>query len=112
LEDILWPMNANQLMNSPARSLDRNRLLFREGKVRVKKPNDPVERIKVGVGVALLATLTGCVGFVGGGRGGVVFVPPPPPEVVLFGGGYERGHDVHVDSHRGFESRREEHERH
>jgi hypothetical protein len=57
-----------------------------------------------GLGMALLAALTGCVGYVDGGYyGGPVVVPGP--DVYFYGGGYERGHDVRVYSHRGFESR-------
>jgi hypothetical protein len=64
--------------------------------------NDVAGRIKIGLGIALLAILTGCVGYVDGG-GGVVAVPGP--DVTIFGGGFERGHDVHYYSHRGEESR-------
>jgi hypothetical protein len=77
---------------------------FREGKVRMNKANTPVDRIKLGLGIALLAALTGCVGYVDGGYyGGTVVVPGP--DVYFYGGGYERGRDVHVYSHRGYESR-------
>ena len=69
----------------------------------VNKANGPVDRIKMGLGIALLAALMGCVGYVGGGYGGAVVVPEP--DVYLFGGGYERGRDVHAYSHRGSESR-------
>lgn len=51
------------------------------------------------LGAVLLLTLTGCVGFVGGGYGGGVVVAQP--DVVLFGGGYDNGHDVHDYSQRG-----------
>jgi hypothetical protein len=51
--------------------------------------------------VAILTIFTGCVGFVGPGGGGAVIVGPP----VVFGGDYDRGHDVHDYSHRGYESR-------
>ena len=72
----------------------------------MNKTNNPVDRIKIAMGIALLAALTGCVGFVGGGYRGEVVVPGPP-DVFLFGGGFdhERGRDVHVESHRGYESR-------
>jgi hypothetical protein len=65
----------------------------------------PVDRVAIALGVALLAVLTGCLGFVGGGGdyGGEVVVPGP--DVYLFGGGYDRGRDVRDFSHRGFESR-------
>ena len=69
----------------------------------MNKPNGPVERIKIGLGIALLAAATGCVGGyvgVGGGYGGTVVVDP------LFGGGiYDRGGDVRGYSHRGAVSR-------
>jgi hypothetical protein len=80
---------------------------FREGKFRLNKTNGPVNRIKIGLGIALLATLTGCIGFVGGDGG-------------YYGGGgwwddggwrggggrgYDRGHDVHGYSDRGAASR-------
>jgi hypothetical protein len=68
-----------------------------------KKTEGRIDRIKIGMGAAALAVLTGCVGYVGGGYGGEVVVPGP--DVVIFGGGFERGHDVHEYSHRGFESR-------
>ena len=78
---------------------------FREGKIRMNKTNDPVNRIKIGLGIALLATLTGCVGWVdgGGGYGGVVVAPEP--DFYFFGGGYDRGRDVHGYSQRGSASR-------
>jgi len=78
---------------------------FREGKIRMNKTNDPVNRIKIGLGIALLATLTGCVGWVdgGGGYGGVVVAPEP--DFYFFGGGYDRGRDVHGYSDRGAASR-------
>jgi hypothetical protein len=70
----------------------------------LNKPNGPVDRIKIGLGIALLASLTGCVGYVDGGYyGGPVVVPGP--SVYFWGGDYDRGRDVHVYSHRGVESR-------
>jgi hypothetical protein len=72
----------------------------------MNKPNGWFNRIKSGLGIALLAALTGCVGgYVGvdGGYGGTVVVPVVDP---LFGGGfYDRGRDVHDYSHRGAVSR-------
>jgi hypothetical protein len=55
--------------------------------------------------IALFGGLSGCVGYVGDGGGGVVAVDTGP-DVYLFGGGrgYDRGHDVHDYSHRGFVS--------
>ncbi len=60
--------------------------------------------------MALVLTITGCVGYVDGGYVGPVVVDPEP-DVFIFGGGYERGHDVHGWSHRGGESRGEAHGR-
>lgn len=76
-----------------------------DGRVPMHKPNSAVDLIKVGLGIALLAAVTGCVGYVDGGYGATVVVPGPP-DVVFYGGPYyERGRDVHEYSHRGFESR-------
>ena len=61
------------------------------------------QKINIGLGIALLAALTGCVGYVDGGYGGEVVAPGP--DVYFFGGGYERGRDVHDYSHRGVVSR-------
>ena len=69
----------------------------------MNKANGPIDRIKIGLGIALLAALTGCVGFVGGGYGGAVVVPEP--DVYFWGGDYDRGRDVHVYSQRGVTSR-------
>ena len=42
--------------------------------------NESHDRIKIGLGIALLAALTGCVGYVDGGYyGGPVVVPGPKP---------------------------------
>jgi hypothetical protein len=66
--------------------------------------NDSSDRIKIGLAVALVATLTGCVGFVGPGPGGPdVYVGGP--DINVFGGDYDRGHDEHAYSQRGFSSR-------
>src|ERR1039458_10014343 len=81
---------------------------FREGKVRMNKANALVDRIKIGLGVVLVVTLTGCVGYVdGGGYGGAVGVPGA--DFYFFGGGYDRGRDVHGYSQRGSESRASAH---
>ena len=71
--------------------------------MKAKLQNGPVGRIRILLVGALLATLIGCVGYVGGGYGGDVVVAEP--DVYVFGGGYERGRDVHDYSHRGAESR-------
>jgi hypothetical protein len=84
----------------------------------MNEANGPMNRIKAAVGLALLVTVAGCVGYEGGGYveggyGGAVVAPvpvPPPPDVFLFGGDFDRGHDVHEYRRRGYESR--EHERH
>jgi hypothetical protein len=57
----------------------------------------------IGLGIALLAGLMGCMGYVDAGYGSAVVVPGP--DVYLFGGGYERGRDVRDYSHRGSVSR-------
>jgi hypothetical protein len=68
------------------------------------KQNGAVNQIKIGLVMALLAALTGCVGYVDGGYGGAVVVPGP--EISVFGGGvFERGGDVRGYSHRGSVSR-------
>jgi len=71
----------------------------------MNKAKGPVGRITIALETALLAALTGCLGFVGGGGdyGGEVVVPGP--DLYLFGGGYDRGPDVHDYSHRGVVSR-------
>jgi len=69
----------------------------------MNKAKGPFDRIKIGLGIAVLAALMGCVGYVDGGYGGAVVVPGP--DVYLFGGGYDRGREVHDYSHRGSESR-------
>lgn len=69
----------------------------------MNKSNGLVERTKIGLGIVLLAGLTGCVGWVGGGYGGEVVAPGP--DLYLFGGNYDRGRDVHAYSQRGAASR-------
>jgi hypothetical protein len=72
-------------------------------KIQQEKANSPIDRIKIVLGIVLVATLTGCVGYVDGGYGGGVV--GAEPDVYVFGGGYERGRDVHVYSQRGVQSR-------
>ena len=76
-----------------------------EGKVAMNPALGPVDRIKIGLVLALLTTLMGCVGvgYVDRGYGGMVVVPGP--DIYVFGGSYERGRDVHDYSHRGVVSR-------
>jgi len=74
-------------MNSPAPK--PNSTKTDEGKVAMTKVNGPVDRIKIGLEIVLLAALTGCVGFVGGGYGGAVVVPEP--NVYFWGGDHDRG---------------------
>ena len=70
----------------------------------MNQANDSHDRIKIGLGIARLAVLTGRVGYVDGGYyGGPVVVPGP--DVYFYGGGYERGRDVHAYSQRGVASR-------
>jgi hypothetical protein len=76
----------------------------------MNKINVPVGHIiMVGLGMALAATLMGCVGYVGGGGyegdgyGGAVVVPGP--DFFGFGGFFEGGRDVRGYSHRGYASR-------
>jgi hypothetical protein len=69
----------------------------------MNKTNRPVDRIKMGLGIVLVAAFTGCVGYVGGGYGGPVVVAGP--DMYYYGGYYERGPEVHAYSQRGYESR-------
>ncbi|HUD48283.1 MAG TPA: hypothetical protein VMR33_15735 [Candidatus Baltobacteraceae bacterium] len=62
-----------------------------------------IDLTRVGLGVLLLASLTGCFGYVDGGGGGTVVVGGP--DVGFFGGPYDRGRDVHAYSSRGAVSR-------
>jgi hypothetical protein len=77
-------------------------------KIRQKKTSRPVDGIKIGAVIALLTTLTGCVGYVDGGYGGGAVVVGGP-DLYLFGGGYDRGRDVHGYSDRGAASRGDGH---
>jgi hypothetical protein len=71
----------------------------------MNQANGPVDRIKIGLGIALLASLMGCAGYVEGGYYGSPAVVVPGPNVYFWGGDYDRGRDVRVYSHRGYESR-------
>ena len=73
----------------------------------MNKTTSLINRIKMGLGVALIATVMGCVGYVDGGYGGAVVVPVPGPYYGYAGpfGFYETERGVHEYSRRGFESR-------
>ena len=74
----------------------------------MNETNSSADRVKIGLGLLLLAALTGCVGYVDGGYGYAGYggsVVVPGPDLYFFGGSYERGRDVRDYSHRGFESR-------
>jgi hypothetical protein len=78
----------------------------------MNKASGPINRIKLGLGVALLVVSAGCIVPVGGGYdGGPDVVVAPGPDVLLFGGDYGRGRDygggrdVHAYSQRGAASR-------
>ena len=76
--------------------------------ISMKKTNGPVDQIKIGLEVAWLATLMGCVGYVDGGY----YAPPvvvPGPDIYFFGGFHERGPEVRAYGHRGYESREAAH---
>ena len=74
----------------------------------MNKVNGPIEQIKFGLVVGLLAALTGCATFGYGGYYGDTVVMPAP-DMYLFGGDYDMGRNVHGYSHRGSESRRAAH---
>jgi hypothetical protein len=71
----------------------------------MNKTNPLAGRIKIGLGLALLTAMTGCVGYVDGGGGGAVVVGGPAYVDGGFGGFYGRGHDVRGYSQRGVASR-------
>ena len=70
-------------------------------KINLSKASGPVDRIKIGLGIALLTVLMGCVGYVDGGyaaarwwcRGLIC---------IFSAAAYDRGRDVHAFSQRGF----------
>ena len=82
----------------------------------MNKTTNPINRIKIGLGIVLIAALTvfltGCAGYVGtgygggyGDYGGYDGYYDGGPDVYLFGGNYDRGRDVHAYSQRGSVSR-------
>jgi hypothetical protein len=65
-------------------------------------------RARTGLGIVMLAALTGSVGCGGGYYGGSVDVVAPGPFFwggAAFGGPYYHGRDAHAFSHRGAYSR-------
>ena len=72
----------------------------------MNKSSTPIDRIKIGLGIVLLAAFTGCVGFLDGGYGGPVY---PGNDVYFYDGYSERGPDVYRYSHRGHESHESAH---
>jgi hypothetical protein len=80
----------------------------REKMARMNKLKVLVDRIKIGLAIAVLTALTGCVGFVGGGYadgGGGWWGGDGGGWWGGGGGGFDRGHDVHAYSDRGVASR-------
>jgi hypothetical protein len=71
----------------------------------MNKANGLIDRIKMGLGLALLVAVTGCVGYVGGGYGGDVVVGGPVVVGGVWEGGYVGRDAAHGYSHRGAESR-------
>lgn len=70
-------------------------------RTKVRPVSKPADRITLGLGLALLAIMSGCVGYVGGGYGGAVAVPG----VFFYDGFNEGGPYWHAYSRRGAESR-------
>ena len=66
--------------------------------------------LRLGVGVLLLASLVGCVGYADGGYGGGALIVPGP-DFYFFGGGYEHGREIHEYHDRGAHSREVAHPR-
>lgn len=104
-----------------------------EGEVPMNHANAPVDRIKTGLRITLLAAVMGFLGNMDRSHGNpvgapepnilvpvpsirvglpVIPVPMPWPDVYLFGGGYDRGRDVHDYRRRGAESRGAAHRDH
>ncbi|MHB8523238.1 MAG: hypothetical protein ACYDH9_21135 [Limisphaerales bacterium] len=82
---------------------------FPKGRIRLNQTNGLVDRIKIGLGMAMLAALTGCLGWTdeGGVYGGMMMTPEP--DYYLFGSDYGWGRDAYGYGYRGFESRRQGH---
>ena len=69
----------------------------------MKKSSHPARRLKLGLGIALLAFVSGCVGYVDPGYGPVVVRPWYGGW--FYDGFYDGGTSWHDYGHRGFESR-------
>jgi hypothetical protein len=100
------PFNATSDQRAPG-GVSRSAASFddcRKENVRPSKTRGVAGRIKLGLGIALLSAMTGCVGWVGGdGNYGAAVVAPEPD--FYFFGDYGWGRGWHGYSHRGFESR-------
>jgi hypothetical protein len=75
----------------------------------MNRANNPVERIKLGLAIVLLATLSGCATY---GNGGYYYgdaVVVPGPDLLLFNDDYGSGRYEYDYRNRGSESRREAH---
>ena len=73
----------------------------------MNKSSSPIDRIKIGLRLALLLAFTGCVGYLDGGYVGPVVVPGP--DVYFYNDYHERGPIVYNYSHRGHESHESAH---
>jgi len=71
----------------------------------MNKANSLADRINLGLGVALLVALTGCVGYVDGGYGGDVVVGGPVVVGGVWDGGFVGRGVAHGYSSRGAASR-------
>ena len=104
---------------------------FCESEVAMNHANAPVDRIKIGLRITLLAAVMGFLGIVDRSYGnpvgfpeptvlvpvpsvrvGLPVIPVPVPDIYLFGGGYDRGRDVNDYRRRGAESRGAAHRDH
>jgi len=80
---------------------------FRERLTGMRQPKALVDRLKLGLAIAMLTALTGCLGVVGDGGGYYGGGGWWEDDGGWWGGGYghDRGHDVHGFSARGAASR-------
>ncbi len=77
---------------------------------RTDRPARRVHPLRLGLGVLLLFSLVGCVGYVDGGYGGGAVIVPGP-DFYFFGGGYEHRREIHEYHDRGAHSREVAHPR-